>query len=202
MRPSRQLAFKIRTHGGRRKGAGRHRAGSRVNVSHRPRPVHARHAPAHVTLRATVLPASLRATTVFAAVRSAIAKASRETFRVVAFSVQRDHVHLVVEADGATALARGLQGLAIRVAKAVNATLQRRGAVWADRYHARDLTTPRAVRHPTRCCERDESLGRAVHGSGAAASAGRRRGLNEQPAARHELLGGQNHRPRRRVGRA
>jgi putative transposase len=84
---------------------------------------------------------------VFAVVRAALGRASRAAFRLIAFSVQRDHVHLVVEADTAPALSRGLQGLAIRVAKAVNHALGRRGAVWADRYHARELTSPRAVRN-------------------------------------------------------
>jgi hypothetical protein len=73
--------------------------------------------------------------------------ASRERFRVLHFSVQRDHLHLVVEADEPTGLARGIQGLAIRVAKAVNRALGRRGRVWGDRFHARALATPREVRN-------------------------------------------------------
>jgi hypothetical protein len=40
-----------------------------------------------------------------------------------------------------------VRGLAIRLARAVNRVLGRRGRVWADRYHARALTSPRAVRH-------------------------------------------------------
>ncbi len=147
MRRTRQLEFDIRTHGGRRRGAGRPRTTSQRNVPHRPREPHRRHAPVHATLRATQLPASLRSPTLFSAVRDALARASRDTFRIVAFSVQGDHVHLLVEADAAVALARGLQGLAIRAAKAVNRALGRSGTVWADRFHARDLTTPLAVRH-------------------------------------------------------
>ena len=58
-----------------------------------------------------------------------------------------DHLHLIVEADDRATLARGVRGLAIRVARAVNRALDRRGAVCADRYHARALTSPRAVRH-------------------------------------------------------
>jgi hypothetical protein len=65
----------------------------------------------------------------------------------VHFSVQRDHVHLIVEADAPRRLARGIQGLAIRAAKACNRALGRRGAVWSDRYHARRLPTPREVRN-------------------------------------------------------
>ncbi len=147
---AKQLEFVIRQHGGRRVGAGRKASGRRRNVRHRPRPAHDHNTPVHVTLRAAALPVSLRAPAVFAVVRTALGRASCGAFHVIAFSVQRDHVHLVVEADAAAALARGLRGLAIRVAKSVNRLLGRRGAVWADRYHARDLTSPRAVRNALR----------------------------------------------------
>jgi hypothetical protein len=61
--------------------------------------------------------------------------------------VQDNHVQLIIEADDTRELCRGLRGLAIRVARAVNHALGRRGAVWQDRYHARALISPRAVRH-------------------------------------------------------
>jgi putative transposase len=66
--------------------------------------------------------------------------------RLVEFSVQSNHVHLIVEADSKLALSRGLQGLAIRVAKGVNRASRRSGRVLADRYHARPLRTPNEVR--------------------------------------------------------
>jgi hypothetical protein len=52
-----------------------------------------------------------------------------------------------VEADEPTGFERGVRGLAIRVAKAVNRSLGRHGRVWGDRYHARMLRTPREVRN-------------------------------------------------------
>jgi putative transposase len=67
-------------------------------------------------------------------------------FRIVHFSIQDDHVHLVVEAEN-EALSRGVQGLAIRVARRVNALLRIRGSFWGDRFHSRELTNPRAVRN-------------------------------------------------------
>ena len=70
-----------------------------------------------------------------------------EAFRVLHFSVQDDHVHLLVEARDAAALTAGARGLAVRVSRSVNARLGRRGRLWADRYHARELETPRAVRN-------------------------------------------------------
>jgi putative transposase len=89
----------------------------------------------------------LRRERVFAVVRHALAVASRDGFRLLQFSVLSDHLHLIVEADAPTRLARGVQGLAIRVAKAMNHVLRRHGPVWGDRYHARALTTPREVRN-------------------------------------------------------
>jgi hypothetical protein len=84
---------------------------------------------------------------VFGVVRAALAAASGPSFRLLQFSVQADHVHALVEADGQTAFVRGVQGLAIRVAKAVNRALARRGPLWGDRYHARMLSSPRDVRN-------------------------------------------------------
>jgi putative transposase len=66
---------------------------------------------------------------------------------VVHFSVQDNHLHLVVEATDAKTLSSGARGLSVRAARAVNRVLGRKGAVWGDRYHARPLCTPREVRH-------------------------------------------------------
>jgi putative transposase len=101
----------------------------------------------HLTLRARAGLPSLRKPRVFAAVRGAIASASRESFRVVHFSVQGNHVHLMVEADDGNSLRAGCHGLGIRAARAINKSLARRGAVWDDRYHTRALSTPREVRN-------------------------------------------------------
>ncbi len=63
------------------------------------------------------------------------------------FSVQTNHVHLVVEAHDKSALSRGMQGLNVRMARAINRVLRMRGGVWRERYHARELRTPREVRN-------------------------------------------------------
>jgi REP element-mobilizing transposase RayT len=89
----------------------------------------------------------LRRQLVFFEVRASLAKASRSWFRVLHFSVQTNHVHLMVEALDKAHLTKGMRGLAIRVALSVNQLLRRRGRVWGDRYHARALRTPREVRH-------------------------------------------------------
>jgi hypothetical protein len=67
--------------------------------------------------------------------------------RLVHFPVQSVHLHLIVEANNRLSLSRGMAGMAIRMARAVNRVLRRRGATWACRYHCRALTTPREVRN-------------------------------------------------------
>jgi REP element-mobilizing transposase RayT len=89
----------------------------------------------------------LRTERAYLALEGAIAAASTARFRVIHFSVQDNHVHLIVEASERESLIRGVQGLAVRMARAVNHAFRRRGALWSDRYHARDLGSPREVRN-------------------------------------------------------
>jgi hypothetical protein len=78
--------------------------------------------------------------------RDAMARGSSVAFRIVHFTVQSNHIHFLVEAEHRDKLTRGMQGLAIRLAKAINRAAGRRGRVWNDRYHARALR-PREVRN-------------------------------------------------------
>jgi putative transposase len=142
-----QLEIPLRTWGGKRAGAGRKPLSGRAGVPHRARPDHSRHHPVHVTMRARRGLPSLRRQIVFAELRKDIARASRASFRLVHFSVQSNHVHLLVEANDKVSLARGIAGVSIRLARSVNRVLSRRGHVWTDRYHARALRTPRETRH-------------------------------------------------------
>jgi putative transposase len=144
---TRQSDLPFRTWGGRRRGAGRKPKGGRVRVSHVARPNHKARHPVHVTLRAERRLPSLRRESVFRALHSAFAICGGDRFRLVHFSVQTDHVHLIVEAADKDALSRGASGLTIRLARAVNRVLDRHGRVWGDRYHARALCTPREMRH-------------------------------------------------------
>ena len=116
-------------------------------MAHVTRPAHAPDVPVHVTLRARRDVAFLRSEVVLARVKAAFARGQREDFRIVAFSVQREHVHLVLEAEGTASLSSGLQGLTTRLARAINRGLGRTGRVWGDRYHRRDLAGPREMRH-------------------------------------------------------
>jgi REP element-mobilizing transposase RayT len=74
------------------------------------------------------------------------------SFQVVEFSIQDDHIHLIVEAVGRQAFAHdmlrsGVSGLVISFAKRLNKLLRRKGSVWGDRWHGRELASPREVRN-------------------------------------------------------
>jgi putative transposase len=142
-----QLELPLRTWGGKRAGAGRKPLSGRAGIPHRARPDHSQHHPVHVTMRVGRGLPSLRRQIVFSELRRDFARASRASFRVVHFSVQSNHVHLLVEAHDKASLSRGISGLSIRLARSVNRVLSRRGPVWGDRYHARALRTPRETRH-------------------------------------------------------
>jgi putative transposase len=68
-------------------------------------------------------------------------------FRICQFSIQGNHIHLICEARDRVALARGIQGWKIRVARRMNAHWGRKGPLFDDRYHAVILTTPRQTRN-------------------------------------------------------
>jgi REP element-mobilizing transposase RayT len=88
----------------------------------------------------------LRAKKPFVVIREAIRVAASASFRIVHFSVQSNHLHLIVEADDARSLGRGMQGLSIRIARGLNRLLRRSGPVFADRYHRHDLVSRRETR--------------------------------------------------------
>ncbi len=145
---SAQLELRFRKHGGARAGAGRKARPERVGfLPHLTRERHRAYQPVHVTARAVRSAPNLRSQVVFASLRAVFARASEKGFRLLHFSVQGNHVHLIVEADDGVAFARGIQRLLSRAAMSVNALARRSGSVWRDRHHREPLTTPSQVRN-------------------------------------------------------
>jgi len=136
----------FRTWGGRRKGAGR-KAGPLTLVQHRPRERFGRPAPVHVTLRVLPHVWNLRTARCARAIGQAC-RGGRERFgfRLVHLSVQANHLHLFAKVADGDALRRGMQGLSIRIARALNRVMERKGKVFAGRFHARRTASPREVR--------------------------------------------------------
>src|SRR5690348_974858 len=135
------------TWGGRRDGAGRKKKPG-AGVSHGVRPwLDGKSVPVHVTLRVVKAVKWLRGFKTYPAVRRAlVASSARFGTGIVHFSVQADHIHLIVEARDRRCLSRAMKGFEVRVARRLNALAGRRGRVFADRYHAHQLETPTEAR--------------------------------------------------------
>jgi len=137
--------------GGRRRGAGRKPAGERAGIRHASRRELSYRHPAHVTLRVRPDVHFLRYAKLVRAFEGSLGRScERGDFRVVHYSLQSNHVHLLVEAANPAALACGMKAVGARLARAVNRVFRRVGPVLADRYHLRVLKTPREVRNALR----------------------------------------------------
>jgi REP element-mobilizing transposase RayT len=132
-------------HGGPRKGAGSKPSGRRCELR-RARPKFDRLTPIHVTLRVRDGLPSLQGPDFIREIRKSFAFASeRGDFRMIHYSVQSDHVHLIVEASDQDALGRGMKAINARIARAVHRILDVCGRVLSGSYHAHLLKTPREV---------------------------------------------------------
>ncbi len=146
------LPAKKSPHGGKREGAGRPRFGT-GGMPHVKRPLVDRRHPLHVTLRVMAAVSRLRTPRAYRAIRRALVTVANrhEDFRIIHFSIQNNHIHLLVEAETKIALAHGMQGFEISAAKHLNRELgRRRGRVFCDRYHAVAITSVRQTCHALR----------------------------------------------------
>ena len=176
--------------GGARKGAGRKPKDGKAGVSHARRQRLGKRSVVHVTMRVVKEMAGLRRWKQYQQIRRALHLANqRADFRVVQFSIQGNHFHLLIEVDSKPALSRGMQGLNISVAKRLNKLAGRRkGKVFKDRYHARVVKNPRQARN---------ALCYVLHNA-------RRHGVHEShnphwldPCSSQEYFDGWSHRQRR-----
>ncbi len=135
--------------GGARPRAGRRPKGRRAGVTHAKRAELDPTKPIHITLRVVAAVAALRTAKAYRAIRNALetSACNQLGLRICHFSVQRNHLHLICEADDKRSLARGMQSFKISTAKQLNRELGRSGTVFADRYHVEILGTPTQTSH-------------------------------------------------------
>jgi REP element-mobilizing transposase RayT len=114
---------------------------------HRARPEITGDTPVHVSIRVRDGTWKLRTKRCLRIVREALSAANRKLrFRLTHYSVQGNHLHLLVEADDKYALSRAIRGFSIRIAKRLNALMKERGVRIPVRYHMSVKRTPQEVR--------------------------------------------------------
>jgi putative transposase len=153
-RRKRHVQQELFRRGGKRRGAGRKPKSARAGAAHDARPEIKPYHALHVVMRVVPEVGNMRRRSMYKALRDAsVIAALRERFRIVHISIQRTHIHMLVEAGDKNALARGMQGFQISVARNINTLLgeeryrRRRGKVFADRYHLEVITSPTQARH-------------------------------------------------------
>jgi REP element-mobilizing transposase RayT len=146
-----QLEFDFRQHGGKRKGAGRKPKNAEPGMPHRQRSKKKRSEPLHITARlADGLPSLRRGVALKLVLAALSASSDRHGMRIVHYSIQRDHLHLLVEAEDRRCVARGMNALLSPLARALNKLLGLRGKVFPERYHDEVISTPTQARNALR----------------------------------------------------
>lgn len=146
-----QQSFELKTWGGRRKGAGRKPNGRRPGVPHDRREKLPRSCPAHITLRVASDIWNLRGQRMMHEIRTVFWRMRGVAgMRLTQFSIQPNHIHMIVEAEGHDSLTRGMTVLCARLATRINRCMSRRGKVFPDRFHMQILRSPREVAYAIR----------------------------------------------------
>lgn len=131
-----QLSFK--THGGFREGAGRNRKRSR-GVAHETREKVSGRAPLHINFKYKL---QIRNKDTLRILKRAISNSRRHGLRVIHFSFQSNHIHLIIEATSNEILTRGMRSLTNTMAKRIG-----KGRIQVERYHLHILKTFREARN-------------------------------------------------------
>ena len=152
MRKMKQMEFSWPLgHGGARKGAGRRRSGPRARVSHGTRVVFHKPRVLHVTCRICEGLPVLRDPRTVALLMNYLARVCEKAgFRLVEYSIQGTHIHMICEADDHEALAKAMNGLLSGMARKLNRHWSRKGKVFEDRYHSEIIETPTQCRNALR----------------------------------------------------
>ena len=152
-RRMRQAEFEFPQWGGARQGAGRPPKDPRNVAIHDTRPPSPDRLPVHVTL--SLLPGlpSLRSAGLRQPLERCLsAAAHRFGCRLIHYSIQVNHLHVIAEASDVRSLSRAVKGLCVRIARRLNRLWRRKGQVFRDRFHLHVLRTPREVRHALAYC--------------------------------------------------
>jgi len=102
--------------------------------------------PVHITLRLVDGLPSLRSKKMYRLFKMALLKGQCFGLNICHFSLLKNHFHLICEADDESGISKGMQSIAISLAKKINFECRRKGKVFFDRYHIHILKTLREVR--------------------------------------------------------
>lgn len=140
---SKQLSLNIYkgSRGGRRPGSGRKRLHSK-GVAHRVREKVSHRTPLHINFKYKTL---IRNKLCLKLLKRAIMNARSHGLRIVHFSLQSNHVHLIIETENNSILSKGMRSLTVTFAKGI-----KKGKVQLERYHLHVLRSIAEAKNATR----------------------------------------------------
>ena len=126
------------THGGRRPGSGKKRISSK-GVAHRTREKVSLKNPLHINFKYNT---AIKNKQSLKLLKRAIMNARSHGLNIIHFSLQYNHVHLIIESQSNECLTRGMRSLTVTFAKGL-----KKGRVQLERYHLHVLRSLRETRN-------------------------------------------------------
>lgn len=131
--------------GGKRKGAGRKNRSGTLNHLKRQR-VNPK-APIHVTMKLREGLPNIQCPEMHEKFKSGLRKAKALGLRVIHYTVERNHIHMMIECSNNSSLSRGMKSLGASFGRAIRAFAGGKGPVFKERFHMRVVKTPMEVRN-------------------------------------------------------
>lgn len=101
----------------------------------------------HLTIKVRENKADIKSIKLLKALHHAIKRARLMKLKIIHYTLEYNHVHLLVEADTHHALHRGMQAFGISFSKAINKTKRLKGTVYKHRYHFRQICSSRELKN-------------------------------------------------------
>ncbi|MDD4973652.1 MAG: transposase [Bacteriovorax sp.] len=101
----------------------------------------------HLTVKIKKIKAELKNKSVLSILKRAILNARKQGLKVIHYSLEYDHVHLLIEADNNHILSKGMQSFGVTISKAINRMRKLKGGVYKHRYHFRKISSPRQLKN-------------------------------------------------------
>lgn len=128
------------------KGAGRP-AIHDIGIRHLARPHLKKPSSLHLTIKIKKIKADIKNKSILSILKRAILNARKKGLRVLHYSLEYDHVHLLIEAENNTILGKGMQAFGVTLSKAINRVRKLKGGVYKHRYHFRQISSARELKN-------------------------------------------------------
>ena len=117
-----------------------------IGIRHRARPEILRTTSLHLTVKILKEKSRLRTKPLLQILKRAIQKARAQGLRIHHYTLEHDHVHLIVEAQNNLELGKGMQAFGVCFAKGINKFKAFKGTAYKHRYHLRKINSARDLK--------------------------------------------------------